>query len=250
MRPPHDVVDGDRTALLGGHRTVREHQWDTALTQPGQPGGVRAERHHHRADRPLFDEHGEVALLPLRCVPAVAQDEGVAVLVRRVRGAARDARVEGVGHVRQDQADRRGMPGAQPGGSRVGDVVEGGDRVTDPLGRARVDPLGPVQDVRHRGDRDPGGGRDVLDTGGANRNGVHPLAVPHGRRKSTPAAVKTFSVPGVGWIGIEKPANLHTVGSLVVECPSSEPHSDGGPVTAPANSVKEPADWVTMLRRR
>ena len=166
-RAARDVVDGDRGVGAGGDVAVDDDPGDAVLGEtlqmwPGVPD--RAEE--HPADALLF-EQGQVGVLTVGLLGAVAHQDGDAVFGCALLGAGGHVVEEGVGGVEDDQPDAVAEPRAELACGFVADEPEGGDRLVDSLAGGAGDPVGSVEHVGDGADRDPGGRCHVLDPHGA-----------------------------------------------------------------------------------
>ena len=128
-------------------------------------GGRGVDRGEQDALHPLLHQRGEVGLLALGAVVAVADDHGH---VRDLGGdldALGDVGEERVGGVEHHVGDRPAGPHPQLAGELVAHEAELGHRPLDPLPGAGADHLGAVQHVGDGAEGDAGRGGDVLDGG-------------------------------------------------------------------------------------
>src|SRR5690606_32039982 len=112
-------------------------------------------------------QHLRVALLPLRLVLGVAEQDRVATRLRGVLRTLEDLREERVADVRDrdlGQEPRRAR-GLRRRGRGIGDGAQRGGRLLDALARVRQDLLGPRKRARHGACRDAHVPGDVVDGG-------------------------------------------------------------------------------------
>ena len=166
------VVHADTAPhLLRDVAAVQGDPSDPLLAEPQQVGQVVVDRHHHRARGPLLGQQPEVAVLPLRRLRGVEQDDRQAQFGGLVLHAAGHLGEEGVGHVQDQEPHGLAAAGAQVAPGGVAHVVELGDGGFD-LGPGRLgDPLRTVEHVRHGPGGDPSVFGDLGDPRGASRWG-------------------------------------------------------------------------------
>lgn len=101
--------------------------------------------------------------LPLALPVGVTEDRRAALLDRHILGAARDVREEGIGNIRNEEADgRRSLVGESPRDlARL--KVELANGLQDDLARLCTDVGRVIEHARHRGNRDADTPRHVLN---------------------------------------------------------------------------------------
>ena len=157
------VVDGDRAERLVARRTVHDHDRSPPPGHAGQVLGLRVEGRDEDALHPLLDEVVEVRHLAVGPVAAVAHVEREVALLGRLLDPGGDVGEERVGRVEHHVRQRAAAPRPQVPRSLVAHEAEVGHRLLDPATGRWADPVGPVQHVRHRAERDTRPLGDVLD---------------------------------------------------------------------------------------
>ena len=134
------VIATDRRERRAGRLPVDQDDRVSRGCEPGDRRSVQGRGGHDVAVAAAALQGADPVTLPAGVVPGIRDERDVPCLGQRVLDPLHDRREDGVGQVRDDDADHRAAPGPQRPGGGVGDVPEAPGRRADPLRGGRRDP--------------------------------------------------------------------------------------------------------------